>query len=251
MKRDVPRGSSTMPDPNSALSSAGVNGISVALLRPLTELMGRLEIDAAEVLAALGIDDATTPETYVAGDLVDRCLDDIARRRGDPAFALTLARAAIERPVGMFGHMVWLSGTLRDALTRASKFWAMVSRRSTVSFDEGPGGIATVRQRSVNGIPHGRILTEYSFASLALLIFEGGASDNVFGVDFKAASETYQATLTSAGHFAAICDHGKGHKIPLDAAPSVATFFTANGFGVWPSPYASGLPATFPTYCAR
>jgi len=147
---------------------AAVNGISVALLRPLVELMGRLEIDAAEVLAALGIDEATTPETYVAGDIVDRCLDGLALQRRDPAFALTLARAATERPVGMFGHMVWLSGTLRDALTRASKFWAMVSRRSTLSFDEGPDGLATVRQRPVDGIPHGRILTEYAFASLAL-----------------------------------------------------------------------------------
>lgn len=85
----------------------------------------------------------------------------------------------------------------------------------------------------------------------AALIFEGGASDNVFGVDFSAASEAYKATLTGAGHFAAICDHGKGHKIPLDAAPSVAAFFSANGFGAWPSPYASGLPATFPSYCTR
>jgi hypothetical protein len=27
-------------------------------------------------------------------------------------------------------------------------------------------------------------------------------------------------------------------------------FFAANGFGAWPSPYASGLPASFPSYCA-
>ncbi|MCX5746194.1 MAG: hypothetical protein NT062_27265 [Proteobacteria bacterium] len=85
----------------------------------------------------------------------------------------------------------------------------------------------------------------------AALIFDGGATDNVFGVDFKAASERYQTTLDASGHFAAICDHGHGHEIPLDAAASVATFFTANGFGAWPSPYASGLPGSFPTYCAR
>ncbi len=85
----------------------------------------------------------------------------------------------------------------------------------------------------------------------AALIFDGGTSDNVFGVDFKAASEAYRANLTASGHFAALCDHGKGHAIPLDAAPSVAQFFTANGFGAWPSPYASGLPASFPAYCAR
>jgi predicted esterase len=84
----------------------------------------------------------------------------------------------------------------------------------------------------------------------AALIFDGGSDDDVFGVDFEAASMLYQSTLTSSGHFAAICDHGMGHSIPLDAAPSVATFFTANGFGAWPSPYTSGLPASFPSYCA-
>lgn len=83
----------------------------------------------------------------------------------------------------------------------------------------------------------------------AALIFDGGATDNVFGVDFQAASMAYKAKLEADGHFAAICDHGKGHDIPLDAAPSVAAFFTANGWGAWPSPFASGLPSSFPSYC--
>lgn len=86
----------------------------------------------------------------------------------------------------------------------------------------------------------------------AALIFEGGAGDNVFGVDFQAASESYRAMLEAAGHFAAICDHGMGHEIPLDAAPSIDAFFVANPYGAWPSPYASsGLPESFPSYCAR
>ncbi|HET9989976.1 MAG TPA: hypothetical protein VFQ65_15705 [Kofleriaceae bacterium] len=84
----------------------------------------------------------------------------------------------------------------------------------------------------------------------AALIFDGGASDNVFSVDFQAASQSYQAMLKAAGHFAAICDHGMGHAIPLAAAPSVAAFFVANPWGAWPSPYANGLPASFPSYCA-
>ncbi|HEY5951441.1 MAG TPA: hypothetical protein VIV40_38370, partial [Kofleriaceae bacterium] len=84
----------------------------------------------------------------------------------------------------------------------------------------------------------------------AALIFFGGASDNVFGVDFMAASKRYQQLLLDGGHFAATCNHGMGHSIPLDAAPSVAMFFEANGFGAWPSPYANGLPASFPGYCA-
>jgi hypothetical protein len=56
--------------------------------------------------------------------------------------------------------------------------------------------------------------------------------------------------LDADGHFTAICDHNMGHSIPLDAAPSVAMFFTANPWGAWPSPYkTSGLPASFPSYC--
>jgi hypothetical protein len=103
------------------------------------------------------------------------------------------------------------------------------------------------------GIPPGFMpAVENAENKYAALIFDGGANDSVFGVDFKAASEAFAAKLTASGHYAELCDHGQGHSIPLDAAPSVATFFTANPFGAWPSPYAaSGPPATFPAYCAR
>ncbi len=85
----------------------------------------------------------------------------------------------------------------------------------------------------------------------AALIFSGGPDDYVFGVDFQAASETYRDMLTGTGHFAALCQHTMGHEIPLEAAPSVRTFFAANPYGAWPSPYANGLPASFPAYCPR
>ena len=85
----------------------------------------------------------------------------------------------------------------------------------------------------------------------AALIFSGGPSDNVFGLDFQAASARYRTTLAGKGHFTVACDHGKGHEIPRDAAASVLAFFEAHGFGSSPSPYAAGLPATFPSYCAR
>ncbi len=98
------------------------------------------------------------------------------------------------------------------------------------------------------GMPPGFMPTTQDPANkFAALIFDGGTSDNVFSTDFKAASETYRTTLQSAGHFTAICDHGKGHAIPLDAAPSVAMFFQDNGFGA-PAPYKA-LPASFPSYC--
>ncbi len=103
------------------------------------------------------------------------------------------------------------------------------------------------------GIPAGFAPTiENPENKFAALIFDGGANDDVFNVDFKAASEAFAAQLTASGHYAELCDHGQGHSIPLDAAPSVATFFAANPFGAWPSPYAAaGIPASFPSYCAR
>ena len=145
------------------------DGISVALLRPLAELLDRLDADGAAFLATLGIDDASSPETYVAGHQVDRLLDEIAARRRDPALALVLAQESMARPLGLFGHMVWLSGTLRDALTRAVRFYGMVTRRTRLTLDEPAGSIhATVRQHAAAGVPRGRILTELPFASLAL-----------------------------------------------------------------------------------
>ena len=101
------------------------------------------------------------------------------------------------------------------------------------------------------GIPAGFTppATQDPANKLAAFIFDGGSTDDVFNVDFQAASQAYYSNFKAAGHFVAICDHGGGHIIPLDAAPSVYAFFQANGFGVSPSPYANGLPAGFPSYC--
>jgi len=96
---------------------------------------------------------------------VDRLLAEIAERRGDPTFSLTLARAAVVRNLGLFGHMVWLSGTVRDALDRAVKFFAMVTRRTTLTLDES-NGVALLRQHAAK--ERGAILTEFPFVSLAL-----------------------------------------------------------------------------------
>lgn len=102
------------------------------------------------------------------------------------------------------------------------------------------------------GMPEGYNPTTQNVLNLfAALIFSGGVGDNVFGLDFRAASERYREVLDIGGHFAHLCEHDLGHEIPLDAAASVVTFFAAHGFGVWPSPYEDGLPDGFPSYCSR
>jgi len=83
----------------------------------------------------------------------------------------------------------------------------------------------------------------------AAMIFHGGTND-VYVIDFKATSEAYHTLLEDNGHFSFICDHGRGHTIPNDATASVWQFFQDHPFGTDPSPYASGLPSGFPSYCA-
>ena len=84
----------------------------------------------------------------------------------------------------------------------------------------------------------------------AALVFFGGASDVYGTFDFAASSQAYYDALRANDRFAALCDHGGGHDIPLDAGPSVVAFFAAHPFGTSPSPYADGLPATFLEYCS-
>jgi hypothetical protein len=87
----------------------------------------------------------------------------------------------------------------------------------------------------------------------AAMIFHGGATDTFGQLSFQMASETYKSALRTAGHFAFICDHSQGspgHRIPPAPAPdSVWRFFQDHPFGTNPSPYASGLPSGFLSYC--
>ncbi len=144
------------------------SGISVALLRPIGELLSRLGEDQAGFLASLGITDASAPNSYVAGAAVDAALDTIARHRGDPSFALTLAKTAAIRPLGLFGHMVWLSGTVRDAIERAAKRYQLVTQRTQLSLIDHPE-FMVLRSTPVSAaVRRGRIISEFPFASLAI-----------------------------------------------------------------------------------
>lgn len=152
-----------MPVPSEAAT-----GISVALLRPIAELLSRLDEDEARFLAGLGITDASAPNCYVPGAHVDLALEALALRRDDPSFALTLAKTAASRPLGLFGHMVWLSGTVRDAIERAAKRYQLVTQRTQLALIEH-SNFAVLRSTPVAAaLRAGRILSEFPFASLAI-----------------------------------------------------------------------------------
>jgi predicted esterase len=80
------------------------------------------------------------------------------------------------------------------------------------------------------------------------MLFYGGPQDKVL-ISFEEGSKNYKTKMTEAGHFVFLCNHGKGHTVPLDARASAWQFLQDHPFGVRPEPYAKGLPEGFPGYC--
>jgi AraC-like DNA-binding protein len=152
-------------DDHSTRASAGYSAL---LLRPLAQVLARLDVDPTRFLRDVGVTDATREDEFVPVANVDDALLAIATARADESFGLTLARAIV-RPLGLFGHLVWLSGTLRDALLRAARFYSLVTGRATLTLDEPKGAtLATLTRHQLGGGHGGRILTEFSFASSVL-----------------------------------------------------------------------------------
>jgi predicted esterase len=83
----------------------------------------------------------------------------------------------------------------------------------------------------------------------AAMIFHGGPGDEVL-INFNTVSEALLGDLRGRGHFAFICDHGNGHKVPIDAGAAVWQFLSDHRFGTAPSPYEGALPGGFPSYCS-
>lgn len=86
--------------------------------------------------------------------------------------------------------------------------------------------------------------------AFAAMVFYGGPTDMYGGFGFEQPSKTYLAALKASGRFGFLCTHTKGHSIPTDASASTWQFLSDHPFGTTPSPYASGLPAGMPSYCA-
>ncbi|WP_437679065.1 cellulose binding domain-containing protein [Sorangium sp. So ce131] len=83
----------------------------------------------------------------------------------------------------------------------------------------------------------------------AVMTMHGGSSDRVV-VSFAQTSATYDEQMSNAGSFVVNCNHGGGHcRAPAALYTAAWEFMKAHPFGVEPEPYASGLPASFPSYC--
>ncbi len=83
----------------------------------------------------------------------------------------------------------------------------------------------------------------------AVMTMQGGPGDTV-GVNFQTTSHTLLDFIKPLG-FGVDCNHASGHcGAPAALRQSAWEFMKAHPFGTRPSPYAGGLPASFPSYCA-
>lgn len=83
----------------------------------------------------------------------------------------------------------------------------------------------------------------------AAMAVHGRAGADVVILDFAVQSLAYLDDVNAKGGFGVECDHGGGHMIPSDIPASTWQFLKAHAFKTKPSPYAAGLPASFPAYC--
>jgi hypothetical protein len=97
--------------------------------------------------------------------------------------------------------------------------------------------------------PGNNVLSDPKHVPAALTMHGAMGVDQVV-IDFGQASIDLDNAIVAAGGFAVDCNHGGGHvAAPPDLKEAGWTFMKAHPFGTKPSPYAAGLPATFPNYC--
>lgn len=83
-----------------------------------------------------------------------------------------------------------------------------------------------------------------------VMTMHGAPGVDVVIVDFSKQSMFLDGDVVKHGGFAVDCNHGGGHVgAPDDLKLAGWQFMKDHPFGVFPEPYAQGLPSMFPMYC--
>ena len=91
---------------------------------------------------------------------------------------------------------------------------------------------------------------EESGRAIPIIYGWGGACDEARGQNFERLGEAALSQLSSDGHFLVACNHDSGHEWkPLFSLWYLEFLFAHTRSGGVESPFASGLPDTFPDYC--
>jgi hypothetical protein len=99
------------------------------------------------------------------------------------------------------------------------------------------------------GYPMNMVLQDPSHVPAAMTM-HGARGVDVVVIDFGDSSLREDIDLAKKGGFAVDCDHGGGHVgAPGNLKAAGWDFLKKHPFGFGTSPYAAGLPSTYPPYC--
>jgi predicted esterase len=125
----------------------------------------------------------------------------------------------------------WSAGALHS-------MWVAFARAnymaSVISYSGGGG---TTSEDPTNKVP-------------AILTYGDMGSDQVI-IDFNQSSHTYFSKYQPMGYYTMMCHHPGGHEVDPMVAPHSLEFFMAEPYKVSPQPYATKIPADFPSYCGN
>jgi predicted esterase len=109
--------------------------------------------------------------------------------------------------------------------------------------------VAAVAPNS-GGLATGQFQLQNADRVPAVMSMYGGDSDTVV-VNFGDTTRTLTNVLKPKGSFVVECNHGMGHcGAPVSLHERAWEFMKAHPFGTKPSPFAGGLPGSFPAFCA-
>jgi hypothetical protein len=194
---------------------------------------GTFDIDAnlkSEVLAQGGVI-ASPDGSLGTGDQVDWGV----WKTGDFAMADQIVACAIEQ-LNIDTTRIYSGGTSAGALMAGA--FAIGRSGYVAAVTPNSGGIVwPVDRQDTQHVP-------------AAMTMHGATGRDKVVVDFATQSLILDNDIIARGGFAVDCDHGGGHGgAPMDLRDASWEFLKAHPYGTKPSPYANGLPATFPSYC--
>jgi len=163
------------------------------------------------------------------------------------------------------GNSVWFTGDfeMADIILACAVDQGFIDTRQIFAAGCSAGGLqssAMVYQRSsylAASMPNSGGLAWPNIAIFqdpshipALMTTHGAEGVDYYIIDFAQSTAALTANVASKGGFVVNCDHGGEHCMPpAEVVRAQWEFLKAHPFGFDTSPYASGLPAHFPSYC--
>jgi AraC-like DNA-binding protein len=152
-------------------------GISTDVLRPVGAALARLGVD----LDAGRMGDEGS---FVPGSAADALMERASSQLRDEALGLTLAESIPMGALGLLDYALTTSSSLRDALNRVARYYALATQRVEMKVLEGAEGAQLYLERR-DGISHSRHWIEFSLALIAVRMRQTiSESGIVKGVDF-------------------------------------------------------------------